>query len=97
MQQVPRLKEAGEFLHNKVKLIEKLLYKSNKDIEAKFIIRNETLWSSQKSHSRNIWNNIHNISMYFANIIPKGELDEKEVRISSKDLLKTILILLRNP
>ena len=25
------------------------------------------------------------------------ELDEKEVRISSKDLLKTILILLRNP
>jgi len=35
--------------------------------------------------------------MYFANIIPKGELDEKEVRISSKDLLKTILILLRNP
>ena len=41
-----------------------------------------------KSHSRNIWNNISNISMHFSNIIQEGELDEKEVSISSKNLLK---------
>ena len=71
------------------KLIEKLLYKSEQnDIEAEFIIGNETLWSSQKVIAEIFGTTSANISMHFSNIIQEGELDEKEVIISSKDLFK---------
>ena len=71
------------------KLIEKLLYKSEQnDIEAEFIIGNETLWSSQKVIAEIFGTTSANISMHFSNIIQEGELDEKEVSISSKDLFK---------
>ena len=71
------------------KLIEKLLYKSEQnDIEAEFIIGNETLWSSQKVIAEIFGTTSANISMHFSNIIQEEELDEKEVSISSKDLFK---------
>ena len=71
------------------KLIEKLLYKSEQnDIEAEFIIGNETLWSSQKVIAEIFGTTSANISMHFSNIIQEEELDEKEVNISSKDLFK---------
>ena len=52
------------------KLIEKLLYKSEQnDIEAEFIIGNETLWSSQKVVSELFGTISQNISKYFIKII----------------------------
>lgn len=52
------------------KLIEKLLYKSEQnDIEAEFIIGNETLWSSQKVIAEIFGTTSANISMHFSNII----------------------------
>ena len=71
------------------KLIEKLLYKSeNSDIEAEFLIGNETLWASQKVVSEIFGTSSQNISKHFSKIIHDGELEENEVSISSKKLFK---------
>lgn len=54
------------------KLIEKLLYKSEKsDIEAEFIIGNETLWSSQKVVAEIFGTISAIILMHFSNIVQK--------------------------
>ena len=60
----------------------------NITIETEFITGNETLWSSQKVIAEIFGTTSANISMHFSNIIQEGELDEKEVSISSKDLFK---------
>lgn len=71
------------------KLIENLLYKSEQnDIEAEFIIGKETMWVSQKVVAEIFGTTSANISMHFSNIIQEGELEEKEVSISSKDIFK---------
>ena len=71
------------------KLIEKLLYKSEQnDIEAEFIIGNETLWSSQKVVAEIFGTSSQNISKHFIKIIEDEELEEKEVSISSKKLFE---------
>ena len=71
------------------KLIEKLLYKSEQnDIEAEFLIGNETLWASQKVVSEIFGTSSQNISKHFLKIIEDEELEEKEVSISSKKLFE---------
>ena len=71
------------------KLIEKLLYKSEQDdIEAEFLIGNETLWASQKVVAEIFGTSSQNISKHFIKIIEDGELEEKEVSISSKKLFE---------
>ena len=71
------------------KLIEKLLYKSEQnDIEAEFLIGNETLWASQKVVAEIFGTSSQNISKHFIKIIEDEELEEKEVSISSKKLFE---------
>ena len=71
------------------KLIEKLLYKSEQnDIEAEFLIGNETLWASQKVVAEIFGTSSQNISKHFLKIIEDEELEEKEVSISSKKLFE---------
>ena len=71
------------------KLIEKLLYKSEQnDIEAEFLIGNETLWASQKIVAEIFGTSSQNISKHFIKIIEDEELQEKEVSISSKKLFE---------
>lgn len=71
----------------KYKLVDTLLYQSEEGaVEGKFIIGDETLWASQKVVA-GIFNTTNsNISMHFPNIVSEGELEEKEVSISSKEL-----------
>ena len=72
------------------KLIEKLLYKSEQNnIEAEFLIGNETLWASQKVVAEIFGTSSQNISKHFIKIIEDEELEEKEVSISSKKLFET--------
>ena len=82
----------------KYKLVDTLLYQSEEGaVEGKFIIGDETLWASQKVVA-GIFNTTNsNISMHFSNIVSEGELEEKEVSISSKELFADDLNLLRNP
>ena len=71
------------------KLIEKLLYKSEEnDIEAEFLIGNETLWASQKVVAEIFGTSSQNISKHFIKIIEDEELEENEVSISSKKLFE---------
>jgi len=71
------------------KLIEKLLYRSEKnDVEAEFLIGNETLWASQKVVAEIFGTSSQNISKHFTKIIESEELDENEVSISSKKLFE---------
>ena len=71
------------------KLIEKLLYKSEQnDIEAEFLIGNETMWASQKVVAEIFGTSSQNISKHFIKIIEDEELEEKEVSISSKKLFE---------
>ena len=71
------------------KLIEKLLYKREQnDIEAEFLIGNETLWASQKVVAEIFGTSSQNISKHFIRIIEDEELEENEVSISSKKLFE---------
>ena len=71
------------------KLIEKLLYKSEQNnIEAEFLIGNETLWASQKVVAEIFGTSSQNISKHFIKIIEDEELEENEVSISSKKLFE---------
>ena len=71
------------------KLIEKLLYKSEQNnIEAEFLIGNETLWASQNVVAEIFGTSSQNISKHFIKIIEDEELEEKEVSISSKKLFE---------
>ena len=71
------------------KLIEKLLYKSEQnDIEAEFLIGNETLWASQKVVAEIFGTSSQNISKHFIKIIEDEKLEKKEVSISSKKLFE---------
>lgn len=71
----------------KYKLVDTLLYQSEEGaVEGKFIIGEDTMWASQKVVA-DIFNTTNsNISMHFSNIVSEGELEEKEVSVSSKEL-----------
>ena len=58
------------------------------DIEAEFLIGNETLWSSQKVVAEIFGTSSQNISKHFQKIIEDEELEENEVSISSKKFFK---------
>ena len=71
----------------KYKLVDTLLYQSEEGaVEGKFIIGDETLWASRKVVAEIFGTTGPNISMHFENIVKEGELEEKEVSISSKKL-----------
>ena len=71
----------------KYKLVDTLLYQSEEGaVEGKFIIGDETLWASQKVVAEIFATTNSNISMHFSNIVSEGELDEKEVSVTSKEL-----------
>lgn len=71
------------------KLIETLIYeKENGQIEGDFIIGDETLWASQKVVAEIFGTSAQNISKHFRNIVDTGELIEKEVSLTSKELFK---------
>ena len=73
----------------KYELVKTLLYQSEEGaVEGKFIIGEDTLWASQKVMAEIFGTTGANISMHFSNIVSEGELEEKEVSISSKDLFK---------
>ena len=73
----------------KYELVKTLLYQSEEGaVEGEFIIGDETLWASQKVVARIFDTTNANISMHFSNIVSEGELEEKEVSISSKELFK---------
>ena len=64
-----------------------LLYQSEEGVvEGKFIVGDETLWASQKVVAEIFATTNSNISMHFSNIVSEGELDEKEVSVTSKEL-----------
>ena len=71
----------------KYKLVDTLLYQSEEGaVEGKFIIGDETLWASQKVVAEIFATTNSNISMHFSNIVGEGDLDEKEVSVTSKEL-----------
>lgn len=73
----------------KYELIKTLLYQGEEGaVEGKFIIGDETLWASRKVVSEIFDTDKSNISRHFTNIVSEGELEEKEVSISSKELFK---------
>jgi hypothetical protein len=67
--------------------VDTLLYQSEEGVvEGKFIVGDETLWASQKVVAEIFATTNSNISMHFSNIVSEGELDEKEVSVTSKEL-----------
>ena len=73
----------------KYELIKTLLYQSEEGaVEGEFIIGDETLWVSRKVVAEIFSTDKSNISKHFSNIVADGELIEKEVSISSKELFK---------
>ena len=71
----------------KYKLVDTLLYQSEEGaVQGKFIVGDETLWASQKVVAEIFATTNSNISMHFSNIVSEGELDEKEVSVTSKEL-----------
>ena len=73
----------------KYKLVKTLLYESEEGaVECEFIIGDGTFWASRKVVADIFDTTEPNISMHFLNIVSEGELDEKEVSISSKELFK---------
>lgn len=73
----------------KYKLVKTLLYQSEEGaVEGEFIIGDETLWASRKVVAEIFNTSNQNISHHFLNIVSEGELEEKEVSISSKELFK---------
>lgn len=68
-------------------VIETLLYQSEEGaVEGEFIIGHDTLWAKQKVVAEIFGTTNSNISMHFSNIVEEGELIEKKVCISSKEL-----------
>ena len=75
----------------KYKLVKTLLYQSEEGaVEGEFIIGDETLWASRKVVAEIFDTTGSNISMHFSNIVSEGELEEKEVSISSNELFKEV-------
>ena len=73
----------------KYELVKTLLYQSKDGaVEGEFIIGDETLWASRKVVAEIFDTTGPNISMHFSNIVSEGELEKKEVSISSKELFK---------
>ena len=73
----------------KYKLVDTLLYQSEEGaVEGKFIIGEDTMWTSRKIVSKIFGTTGQNISDHFRNIVNEGELEEKEVSITSKELFK---------
>lgn len=73
----------------KYKLVDTLLYQSEEGaVEGKFIIGEDTMWTSRKIVSEIFGTTGQNISDHFRNIVNEGELEEKEVSITSKELFK---------
>ena len=73
----------------KYELVKTLLYESEEGaVEGQFIIGDDTLWVSRKVLAEIFDTTSQNISAHFSNIVSEGELEEKEVSISSKDLFE---------
>ena len=73
----------------KYKLVDTLLYQDEEGAaEGKFIIGDDTLWASRNVVAEIFSTTGQNISNHFINIVQDGELEEKEVSISSKELFK---------
>ena len=73
----------------KYKLVKTLLYESEEGaVEGEFVIGDDTIWANQKVVADIFNTTKSNISMHFSNIVSEGELEEKEVSISSKELFK---------
>lgn len=73
----------------KYELVKTLLYQSEEGaVEGEFIFGNQTLWASRKVVSEIFGTDKSNISKHFLNIVSEGELEKKEVSISSKELFK---------
>lgn len=73
----------------KYELVKTLLYQSEEGaVEGEFIIGDETMWASRSVVAEIFDTTGPNISMHFSNIVSEGELEEKEVSISSKELFK---------
>jgi len=73
----------------KYKLVDTLLYQSEEGaVEGKFIIGEDTMWTIRKIVSEIFGTIGQNISDHFRNIVNEGELEEKEVSITSKELFK---------
>lgn len=71
------------------KLMETLLYHSeDSEVEGEFLIGKDTLWASRKIVAEIFGTSPQTISHHFLNIISEGELEEKEVSISSDKLFK---------
>lgn len=63
-------------------------YGQETTVEGDFIIGEDTIWASRNIVANIFGTTAQNISAHFKNIIEEGELNEKEVSISSKDLFK---------
>ena len=63
-------------------------YGQETTVEGDFIIGEDTIWASRNIVANIFGTTAQNISSHFKNIIEEGELIEKEVSISSKDLFK---------
>ena len=73
----------------KYELVKTLLYQSEEGaVEGEFIIGDDTLWASRKVVAEIFGTDKSNISRHFSNIVFEGELEEKEVSISSNELFK---------
>lgn len=71
------------------KLMETLQYRSeNSEIEGEFLIGNETLWANRKIVAEIFGTTPQTISYHFNNIVSEGELEEKEVSMTSERLFK---------
>jgi len=63
-------------------------YGQETTVEGDFIIGEDTIWASRNIVAEIFGTTNQNISAHFRNIVQKGELIEKEVIISSKDLFQ---------
>ena len=72
------------------KLMRTLLYQSDEGaVEGEFLISYDTLWASRKTIAEIFDTTPQTISHHFRNIVSEGELEEKEVSITSDLLFKS--------
>lgn len=71
----------------KYELVEKLLYQGEEGaVEGSFVIGEDTLWASRSIVAQIFGTDKTNISKHFRNIVQDGELIEKEVSLTAKEL-----------
>lgn len=64
--------------------------------KGEFLISEDTLWANRKIVAEIFGTSANNISIHFKNIIQDGELEEKEVSVSSKELFSEDLRFSKN-